>query len=188
MPLPLSPGAKRTDQGAMDSPHVDWLADGFRVHFTTDPLRPLLSPELVLLYALAGVLASAFHPGMALLWCVPLVIAMWLGQGREGTLTVTHSHLVATAPLRRDLRLSLRELREVEVCDGELELQLWGGRRLRVACGAPGQRLQWAVEHIRQLRDETQAFALDMAEQREETRSVQGLVRRINPRRRNGGS
>lgn len=184
---PLTLAGKRTDQGAMEPTHVDWLADGFRVRFTKDPLRRFLTPELILLYALAGIVGGALHLGLLLAWCVPPLLAMWASRRRIATLTVTYSHLVATAPFHKTLRLPLRELREVEVFDGELELHLWGGRRVRVACWAPDRRLQWAVEKIRELRDDAQAYALEMAQQMDAASGVKALTRAL-PRRRSGAS
>ena len=162
----------------MDETRVEWLPDGFRLRFEVEPLPGLAArPELMLLYAaVVGVVAASVNMALGtLLFAPPALLTWWAARRHEADLEVTHGRLVARAPLRSTVRLDLREVREVEVFDQELELELWGGGRVRVPSPTPGRRLQWVVRKIRELRDESQAFALEMAQDPQAGR-VKGLL------------
>ncbi len=162
----------------MDESQVHWLADGFRVRFHVPALPFSIRPELVLLYAILGTIVGVTTHLLAagLLFLPSVLLLWWSAQRHTAEIEVTHDRLVASAPLRPTLRLPIRDVRHIEVFDDELELELWGGRRLRVPCPAPGPRLQWVVRQMRRLRDEAQAFALEMAETVDEAAPLKSLL------------
>lgn len=164
----------------MEETQVEWLADGFRVRFDVSPLPFEIRPELSVLYAIAGAIVAASLPTMvgALLFVPPALLAWWSSWQRGAALEVTHSHVLVTSPLRSPIRLALQEVREVEVYHHELELTLWGGRRIRITAPASYRRLKWVAGSMRQLRDECQDFALEVAESEEASRVKALLTRR----------
>lgn len=161
----------------MRKTEVSWLADGIRVRFGVRILPLVVRPEVALLYAL-GIVGTA---GLGQPWLAALLAAVgglvWYAtHPHTAELVITHDRLVLTAPLGQQLRLPLREVRELEIYDDGLELLLWGGRRIVVPAPAPGPTLTWIVAQIRALRDETQRFALEMAEQED------GRIKRLRGR------
>jgi len=153
----------------MRDDNVTFLADGIAVRF---PVRALgfVRPELTLLCAALST-AGAFFAADPLLAAALLAPAagVWSGSRRRhtATLTLTHDRLTCRAPLRR-WAVPMREIREVEVFDRALEVELWGGERVRMPAPPPGRQLSWLVGQLRQLRDEAARFALEMAERREQ--------------------
>ncbi|MBX2803869.1 MAG: hypothetical protein KTR31_39705 [Myxococcales bacterium] len=159
---------------------VQWQPDGVVVRFAMRGLPFVVRPELWLLYALlTGGVAVVGAPLLATLMAPPGVLA-WLASRRYAAeIRVDHQRVEVRGPLGRRIRVDLRDVREVDVYDEGLELLLWGGRRVRVPAPAPGRDLSFVVDKIRLLRDETQQFALEMAERREE---AQGVKRLLGPR------
>lgn len=149
---------------------VTFLADGFAVQFPVRALGVRIGPELTLLCGALSTLGAvlAADPVMATALLGPAAGVWWVTRGHHtATLTVTHDRLACEAPLGRRWSVAMRDIRDVEVFDRELEVLLWGGRRVRVPAPAPGRRLTWIVAQLRQLRDEAARFALEMAEQRD---------------------
>lgn len=152
----------------MRDDNVTYLADGFAVRFPVRALGIRVGPELTLLYGtmctVGAVLAADPLIGLALFGPAA---GVWWGTQRQhlATLTVTHDRLACEAPLGRRWQVAMRDIREVEVFERELEVHLWGGQRLRIPAPAPGRQLTWIVGQLRQLRDEAAGFALEMAEQ-----------------------
>ncbi|MEO0602446.1 MAG: hypothetical protein AAF211_13470 [Myxococcota bacterium] len=151
-------------------PDVTFLADGFAVRFPVRAFGLNVGPELTLLYgamSTAGAFLAA-DPVIGLALLGPAA-GLWWGTRRHhtATLTVTHDRLACEAPLGRRWTVAMRDIREVEVFDRELEVLLWGGQRVRVPAPAPGRDLSWIVGKLRQLRDDAARFALEMAEHRE---------------------
>ncbi|MEN0065000.1 MAG: hypothetical protein AAGA48_22845 [Myxococcota bacterium] len=147
---------------------LKYLADGFTVRFPVPVLPIRVGPELTLFYAAMSV-AGAFlaaEPLIAMALLGTPAAGVWWATRRdhEATLTVTHDRLTCSAPLGKRWSVAMRDVREVEVFDRELELLLWGGQRMRIPAPAPGRRLSWIVGQLRQLRDEAASFALEMAE------------------------
>lgn len=149
----------------MRKAEVSWLVDGIRVRFEVRALPLIIRPEVGLLYGL-GIVAVAVlgQAWLALLLSASGLLAWWATRHHTAELQITHDRLQLFAPLGRGLSLPLREIREIEVYDEGLELSLWGGRRLTVPAPAPGPQLAWIVARIRDLRDDAQCFALEMAE------------------------
>ncbi len=142
------------------------MVDGIRVRFEVRALPLIIRPEVGLLYGL-GIVAVAVlgHLWLSVLLAATGSLAWWATRPQTAELQITHDRLELVAPLGRRLRLPLREVRKIEVYDEGLELLLWGGRRLHVPSPAPGPQLAWIVARIRDLRDEAQSFALEIAEQ-----------------------
>lgn len=152
----------------MRDENVTWMADGFAVEFPVRALRVRVGPELTLLYSVLSVVGAflSTDPFVATALLGPSAGLWWATQRRHvAKLTVTHERLCCEAPFGRRWTVAMRDVREIEVFDREIEILLWGGQRVRMPAPPPGRQLAWIVGQLRQLRDETAHFALEMAEQ-----------------------
>ncbi len=154
----------------MSDDNVTYLADGFAIEFPVRALGVRVRPELTLLCGAMSTVGAFLvaDPLLAVALLGPAV-GLWWGTQHEhlATLTLTHDRLACETPLGRRWAVAMREIRDVEVFDRELEVLLWGGQRVRMPAPAPGRQLTWIVRQLRQLRDEAARFALEMAEQRD---------------------
>ena len=153
----------------MKQSELSWLPDGFRVRFATQALPVSIRGELALLYGVLGGLAAVGLGDVLIasaLLVPPPIVAWWATRRRlPAELEVDHQRLVARTPLGGRTEVPLREIQRIEVFDRAFELELWGGRRVRVPAPQDAPDRVWIVRHIRQLVADTQAFALELTEQ-----------------------
>lgn len=147
--------------------HVEWLPDGFRYRFELRLAAVARAGEagLLLLFG-AALLLVAEEPVEAsvLLAALPTTALAARFVPRTAELRVDHQRLVVTGPFRFRREIAVRDIRELEIYDDALEVELWGGARVRLPAPSPREQA-WIVGRIRELRDEVQAFALDLARQ-----------------------
>lgn len=161
----------------MRPPAVRWLPDGFAYRFR---LRSRLDPGaeagLLLTVGLFCAAAAESAAGAAvLLAAAGLGVAAPRVLPRTAELRVDHQRLVVSAPLRR-YEVAVRDIREVVVHDDALEVLLWGGEEVRLPAPPPRESA-WIVGRIRELRDEVQRFALEVALRPEDADRVKSLRR-----------
>ena len=146
--------------------HVDWLPDGFRYRFQLRAPHPFVrGAEIGLLFVLALFLATAAHDVLEIAFLLAALPATALAARlvpRTAELRIDHQRLVVTAPLGFRHEVAVREIRELEIYDDGLEVHLWGGARVRLPAPSPKEQA-WIVGHIRDIRDEVQRFALELA-------------------------
>jgi hypothetical protein len=144
--------------------HVEWLPDGFRYRFELPRSSVLRAGEVGLLVTLGLLVASLAQDllqASVLLAAMPATSLATRALPRTLELRVDHQRLVVSGPLFRR-EVPVRDIRELEIYDDALELELWGGDRVRLPAPSPREQA-WIVGRIREIRDEVQRFALDLA-------------------------